>query len=149
MLISKCHSDEASGLPEAHGPLMGPPKSMGPGVIVPSCPPLGGPVDKSRYFGCLYCANSVRIASLYVHCNLIAALMLRLTTLIDLTCCFFILKLTICPVVNFVFLHRHENSCFLFHPRFSLILFIFLVFKLIVILFGVRAWYFYYGKCSS
>ena len=26
-----------------------------------------------------------------------------------------------CPVVNFVFLHRHENSYLLFHPRFSLI----------------------------
>ena len=76
--------------------------------------------------------------------------MLQLTTLIDLTCFFvFFFRLTICPVVNFVFLHRHENSYLLFHPRFSLILFIFLVFKLIVILFGVKAWYFYYGKCSS
>ena len=27
-------------------------------------------VDKLRNFGCLYCANSVRIASLLVHCNL-------------------------------------------------------------------------------
>ena len=52
---------------------------------------------------------------------------------------FFILRLTTCQVVNFVFLHRHENSYLLFHPRFSLILFIFLVFKLIVILFGVKA----------
>ena len=50
MLISKCHSDgpsagptEASGLPEAHGPPHGPPKSMGLGVIVPPAPPLGGP----------------------------------------------------------------------------------------------------------
>ena len=75
--------------------------------------------------------------------------MVQLTTLKDLTCCFFILRLTICPVVNFVFLHRHENSYVLFHPRFSLILSKFLVFKLIVILFGVKAWYFYYGKCSS
>ena len=76
--------------------------------------------------------------------------MLQLTTLIDLTCfVFFILTLTICPLVNFVFLHRHENSYLLFHPRFSLILFIVLVFKLIVIFFGVKAWYFYYGKCSS
>ena len=77
--------------------------------------------------------------------------MLQLTTLIDLTCfVFFILRLAICPVVNFVFLHRHENSYLLFYPRFSLILFIFLVFKLIVIIrFGVKAWYFYFGKCSS
>ena len=77
--------------------------------------------DKSRYFGCVHCANSVRIASLQVHCNLIAALMLQLTTLIDLTCCFFcffVLRLAICPVVNFVFL-RHENSYLLFHPRFA------------------------------
>ena len=61
---------------------------------------------------------------------------------------FFFLRLTICPVVNFVFF-RHENSYLLFHARFSLILFIFLVFNLIVILFGVKACYFYYCKCSS
>ena len=73
--------------------------------------------------------------------------MLQLTILIDLTY-FFILRLTICPVVNFVFLRRHENSYLLFHPRFSLISFIFLVFKLIAILFGVKAWYFFYGKYS-
>ena len=94
------------------------------------------------------CANSVRIASLLVHCNLIAELMLQLTTLIELTC-FFVLRLTICPVVNFVSLHRHENSYLLFYRHFSLILFIVLVFKLIAILFGVKAWYFYYGKCFS
>ena len=76
--------------------------------------------------------------------------MLQLTNLIDLTGCFYvILRLTICPVANFVFLHCHENSYLLFHPRFSLILVIFVVFKLIVIFFGVEAWYFYYGKCSS
>ena len=46
-------------------------------------------VDKSRYFGCVHCANSVRIASLLVHCNLIATLMLQLTTWIDLTSLFF------------------------------------------------------------
>ena len=50
--------------------------------------------------------------------------MLQLTTMIDLTCffVFFILGLTICPVVNFVVLHCHKNSNLLFHPRFSLIL---------------------------
>ena len=107
-------------------------------------------VDKSQYFGSVHCANSVLIASLLVNCNLIAALMLQLTTLIDLSCCFFfVLRLTICPVVNFVFLHRHKNSYLLYHPRFSLILCIFLVFMLIVILFGVKVWYFCYGKCSS
>ena len=37
---------------------------------------------------------------------------------------------------------------FPFHSRFSLILFIFLVFQRTIILFGVKAWYFYYGKCS-
>ena len=62
---------------------------------------------------------------------------------------FFFLRLTICLVVNFVFLHRHENLYLLFHPRFSLILFLVLVFKLIVIIFGVKTWYFYHGKCSS
>ena len=60
----------------------------------------------------------------------------------DLFFCF-CFEADICPVVNFVFLHRHENWYLLFHPRFSLILFIFLVFKLIAILFGVKAWYFY------
>ena len=43
---------------------------------------------------------------------------------------FFFLRSTICQVLNFVFLHRHENSYLLFHSRFSLILFIFLVFQL-------------------
>ena len=38
----------------------------------------------------VHCANSVRIASLLVNFNLIAALMLQLTTLIDMTCCFFL-----------------------------------------------------------
>ena len=38
--------------------------------------------------------------------------------------------------------------CYLFHARFSLILFIFLVFKRIVILLTVKAWYVYYNKCS-
>ena len=63
--------------------------------------------------------------------------MLQLNTLIGLACFFFILRLTICPVVNFVFLHRHENLYLLFHSSFRLILFIFLVFKLIVIFFLV------------
>ena len=61
--------------------------------------------------------------------------------------CFF-LRLTICQVLNFVFLHRHENSYLLFHSRFSLTLFLFLLFQLTIILFGVKPWYFYYGKCS-
>ena len=47
----------------------------------------------------------------------------------DLFFCFF-LRLRICQVLNFVFLHRHENSHLLFHSCFSLILFIFLVFQL-------------------
>ena len=61
---------------------------------------------------------------------------------------FFFLRLTICQVLNFVFLHRHETLYLLFHSRFSLILLLFLVFQLTIILFGVKAWYFYYGKCS-
>ena len=62
---------------------------------------------------------------------------------------FFYFEADICLVVNFVFLHRHENLYLVFHPRFSLVLFIFLVFKLIVIIFGVKTWYFYHSKCSS
>ena len=61
---------------------------------------------------------------------------------------FLFLRLTICQVLNFVFLHRHKNSYLLFHSRFSLILFTFLVFQLTLILFKVKAWYFYYVKCS-
>ena len=72
------------------------------------------------------------------------ALMLELTTLTGWT---FFLRLTICQVLNFVFLHCHENSYLLFHSRFSLLLFLFLVFQLTIILFGVKTWYFYYGKC--
>ena len=78
---------------------------------------------------CTYC---IIASKLQFNCSV--NVMLQLTTLIDLTCFFcFFLRLTICPVVNFVFLHRHKNSYLLFHPRFSLILFIFLVFKLTVI----------------
>ena len=47
---------------------------------------------------------------------------------------FLFLRLTICQVLNFVFLHRHKNSYLLFHSRFSLILLIFLVFQLTIIL---------------
>ena len=63
-------------------------------------------------------------------------------------CSLFFMRLTICQILNFVFLHRHKNSYLLFHSRFSLISFIFLVFQLTIILFGVKAWYFYYGKSS-
>ena len=35
---------EAIGFPEAHGA----PKSMGPGIIIPPCPPLGGPASRPR-----------------------------------------------------------------------------------------------------
>ena len=99
------------------------------------------------------------MCTLHKQCtNCIIVSTLQFTSSIDVTVddldrfeCFFlfILRLTICPVVNFVFLHCHKNSYVLFHPRFSLFLFIFLVFKLVVILFGVKAWYFYYSKCSS
>ena len=50
---------------------------------------------------------------------------------------FFFLRLTICQVLNFVFLHRHENSYLLFQSCFNLILFLVLVFQLTIILFGV------------
>ena len=36
-------SPQTHGPSEAHGPPGGPLNSMGPGVIVPLCPPLGGP----------------------------------------------------------------------------------------------------------
>ena len=60
---------------------------------------------------------------------------------------FFCLRLTVCQALNFVFLHGLENSYSLFHSRFSLFLFVFLVFQLTIFLFEVKAWYFYCGKC--
>ena len=57
----------------------------------------------------------------------------------------FFLRLTICQVLNFAFLHCHENLYLVFHYHFSLILFIFLVFQLTIIVFGVKACYFYYS----
>ena len=49
----------------------------------------------------------------------------------------------------FFLFQAHKSLYLLFYPRFSLILFIRLVFKLIVIVYGVKAaWYFYCGKCS-
>ena len=69
--------------------------------------------------------RSVRIASLQVNCSI--DVIVEDLDRFDLLF-FFILRLTICPVANFVFLHHHNNSYLLFHPRFSLILFIFLVF---------------------
>ena len=106
-------------------------------------------VDKLRYFGCVHCANSVRIALLQVHCNLIAALMLQLTTLIDLTCCFFFcFEADNFPSRKFCFLTSRKLVFGISSP-FCLILFILLVFNLIEIIFGVKACYFYYGKCSS
>ena len=65
-----------------------------------------------------------------------AALVVYLMTLTGLI--FFFLRLTICQILNFVFLHRHKNSYLLFHPRFSLILLIFLVFQLTINLFDVK-----------
>ena len=58
---------------------------------------------------------------------------------------FFVLRSTIYQVLNFVFLHRHKKSYLLFYSRFSLILFSFSAYT--IILFGVKAWYFCYGKC--
>ena len=95
---------------------------------------------------CKHCTYCIIVSTLQFHCSIDVTV--DDLDRFDLFFCF-VLRLTICPVVNFVFLHRHENSYFLFHPRFRLILFIFLVFKLIAIFFGVKAWYFYYGKCSS
>ena len=88
------------------------------------------------------CTNCIIVSTLQFNCSIDV-------TVDDLDR--FDLRLTFCPVENFVFLHRHENSYLLFYPRFNLILFIFLVFKLIVpvILFGVKASNFYYGKCSG
>ena len=50
---------------------------------------------------------------------------------------FFYFEIDSLPRRNFFFFHRHKTLYLLFHPRFSLILFIFVAFKLLVILFGV------------
>ena len=53
------------------------------------------------------------------------------------------------PSRTFFFFHFQENLYLQFHIRFSLILFVLLDFKLIVILVCVKAaWYFCYGKYS-
>ena len=69
--------------------------------------------------------------------------MLWFTTLTDLTCffCVFIFEIDNLPSFKFCFL----TSCLLFHSRFSLILFIFLV-SAYSNSFGVKAWYFHYAK---
>ena len=77
--------------------------------------------------------------------------MLQLTTLIDLTCWFFFVyffEADNLPSRKFCFL-TSRKLVFAISSPFRLILFIFLVFNLIVILFGVKACYFYNSKCSS
>ena len=71
-------------------------------------------------------------------------------------CCFF--EIDNLPSPKFCFLTSSRKLVFAIHSRFSLILFtfylhlnllhFFLVFQLTVIIFGVKAWFFYYGKCS-
>ena len=75
--------------------------------------------------------------------------MLQLTTLIDLTCCFFcfIFEIDNLPSRKFCFL-TSRKLVFAISSPFRLTLFIFLVFNLIVILFGVKACYFYYGTVN-
>ena len=61
---------------------------------------------------------------------------------------FFFFEADNLPSRKFCFLTSRKLAFAISSP-FRLILFIFLVFKLIVILFGVKACYFYYGKCSG
>ena len=93
------------------------------------------------------CTNCIIVSTLQF-----AALMLWLTTLTSLICFFYsTLRLTIFHVEFFFFFcfHPQENPYLLFHPRFSLILFVLSVFKLIVLLAGLKAaWHFHYRKCS-
>ena len=64
--------------------------------------------------------TTVRIASLYVNCNLIAALILQLTTLIDLTCCFFYFKADDLPSRKFCFLTSSQKLVFAISSRVQL-----------------------------
>ena len=68
------------------------------------------------------CAHCIIVSTLPLNCSIDGTV--HDLNIFDLFL-FFFLRLTICPVVNFVFLHRHKNSYLLFHPRFSLILCIF------------------------
>ena len=77
-----------------------------------------------------------------------AALMLQLTTLTSLTRFFF--EIDNLPSRKFCFLTSSRKLVFVISFQFQLnfTLVLFLVFQLTIILFGVKAWYFYYGKCS-
>ena len=105
-------------------------------------------VNKSRYFGCVYCVDCVCIASYSKNIAICS---------IDVTVDDFdrfALQFFLFPdwpfAKSYFFFHTHECLYLLFHLRFSLILFIRLVFKLIVIVFGVKvAWYLHCGKCFS
>ena len=96
-------------------------------------------VDKLRYLGRLYCENSVLIAV----CSIDV-----IVDDFDRFDFFFEIDYLPCPKFCVFTSSRKLIAYLLFHFRFSLILFKFLVFQLTKILFGVKAWYFFYGKCS-
>ena len=71
------------------------------------------------------CTHCIIVITLQV-----AALMLWLTTLTNLTCFFFYFEIDNLSSRILFFFHPQENSYLLFYPRFSLIIFVLLVFKL-------------------
>ena len=65
---------------------------------------------------CTYC---IFVSTLQFNCSIdVTVDDLDRFDLLFFLVCFVFLRLTICPVVNFVFL-RHDNSYLLFHPRFA------------------------------
>ena len=65
---------------------------------------------------CTYC---IIVSTLQFNCSIdVTVDDLDRFDLLSFFCFFLFLRLTICPVVNFVFL-RHDNSYLLFHPRFA------------------------------
>ena len=62
---------------------------------------------------------------------------------------FFFFEIDYLPSPKFCFVTSSRKLVFVILFPFQLNFISILVFQLTIILFGVKAWYFYYGKCSS
>ena len=82
------------------------------------------------------------------YCIIVSTLQFNCSTDVTVDEFFFCFEADNLPSCKFCFL-TSRKLVFAISSLFPLILFIFLVFNLMVILFGVKAWYFYYDKCSS
>ena len=75
------------------------------------------------------------------------AFILKLTSLTDLNCFFAFFEIDNLPSPKFCFVTPSRKLVFAISFP-SQLIFMFLVFQLTINLFGIKAWYFYYGKCS-